>query len=160
MIVLLALAEGSIQLVPDGSIFLHIALILIMVGVLNRTLFRPINAVMEERERKGSGTLAESFQLQGEVQTNLGRYESAIRSAKAERYRLAELQRTEALEERQRSLDASRAEITSLIEAEKGSIRESANKVRDELAAESEKMAAQIQEQILKPISGRKTREL
>ena len=39
----LALAEGSIQLVPEGTVFFHIAVIILMVYVLNATLFRPIN---------------------------------------------------------------------------------------------------------------------
>ena len=51
----LAFAE-SIQLFPDGTLFIHIALILLMIWVLNRTLFRPINAIIESREKqKGHG---------------------------------------------------------------------------------------------------------
>ena len=46
----LAFAE-SIQLFPDGTIFIHIALILIMIWVLNRTLFKPINRVLATRDK-------------------------------------------------------------------------------------------------------------
>jgi F0F1-type ATP synthase membrane subunit b/b' len=44
-----AFAENSIQLVPDGTLFLHIIIILLMVFVLNATLFKPINRILEER---------------------------------------------------------------------------------------------------------------
>ena len=54
--VFLALAENSIQLVPDGTIFLHIALILLMIWVLNRTLFKPVNRILETRERMTGGS--------------------------------------------------------------------------------------------------------
>ena len=40
-----------VQLFPDGTIFIHIALTLIMIWVLNRTFFRPINRVLEPREK-------------------------------------------------------------------------------------------------------------
>src|SRR6476646_5574329 len=43
--------EGSIQLFPDGTIFIHISLILLMIWVLNRTYFRPVNKVIESREK-------------------------------------------------------------------------------------------------------------
>jgi len=47
---LLAAAE-VIQLFPDGTIFIHIAMVLGMIWILNRTFFRPINRVLETREQ-------------------------------------------------------------------------------------------------------------
>jgi len=42
----LGFAENSIQLVPDGTLLLHILIILVMVYVLNATLFKPINQIL------------------------------------------------------------------------------------------------------------------
>ena len=42
MPVILGFAEDSIQLVPDGTLVLHVIIILVMVYVLNATLFKPI----------------------------------------------------------------------------------------------------------------------
>ena len=57
--VVLAFAEGSgIQLVPDGTILIHIALILLMIWVLNRTFFRPINRVIQSHEKNKGGISA------------------------------------------------------------------------------------------------------
>ena len=39
------LAETSIQLVPDGTLLLHLLMVAIMVFVLNRTLLKPINQI-------------------------------------------------------------------------------------------------------------------
>ena len=50
----LGLAENPIQLVPDGTLILHVLIILVMVYVLNATLFKPINKILaarDERER-------------------------------------------------------------------------------------------------------------
>ena len=45
------LAEASIQLVPDGTMLLHIVVIVVMVAVVNRTLFRT-NQSHPRRTRK------------------------------------------------------------------------------------------------------------
>ncbi|MGH7784024.1 MAG: hypothetical protein ACREO5_09335, partial [Candidatus Binatia bacterium] len=47
--------QSSIQLFPDGTIFVHIALILAMIWLLNRTFFRPINRMIESREMQKGG---------------------------------------------------------------------------------------------------------
>ena len=45
----LGFAENSIQLVPDGTLLLHILIILVMIFVLNATLYKPINRVLAAR---------------------------------------------------------------------------------------------------------------
>jgi len=60
MPVILGFAEDSIQLVPDGTMVLHVIIILIMVYVLNATLFKPINQVLAAREKRTKRRLTES----------------------------------------------------------------------------------------------------
>ena len=47
---------AQIQLFPDGTLFIHIALILLMIYILNRTLYRPINRVLDTRISPGQTT--------------------------------------------------------------------------------------------------------
>ena len=56
---LLLFAE-TIQLFPDGTLFVHIAIILEMIWILNRTLYRPINRVLEAREKSKGGHSSEA----------------------------------------------------------------------------------------------------
>ena len=63
---LLAFAE-SIQLFPDGTIFIHIALILLMIWILNRTFFKPINKVIASREKHKAGPGGEADSIMKEV---------------------------------------------------------------------------------------------
>src|SRR5947209_1129969 len=56
----LGFAENSIQLVPDGTLLLHVLIILVMVYVLNATLFRPINRILEARDKRTRGRLTEA----------------------------------------------------------------------------------------------------
>src|SRR5438128_783970 len=111
----LAFAENSIQLVPDGTLILHIVIILVMVFILNATLFKPINRILEERERRTRGRLGEAHDILQRVDENLTRYERTLREARAEGYRLLEQQRAEAMTERQAILNTVREEIRQLI---------------------------------------------
>lgn len=146
----LALAENSIQLVPDGTLFLHIALIILMVFVLNATLFRPINKVLEERERRTRGRSGEAQDILGRVESGLKRYETSLREARLEGYHLLETQRAEAMSARQARLGELREELRGLIEEEKGSIRTQTEAARGTLAGDAQRLAAEISNQVLR----------
>lgn len=145
---LLALAE-SIQLVPDGTLFLHIALILTMIFVLNRTLFRPINRILEGRERQTHGRGGEAREIMQRVDSSLLRYEQTLREARAESYRLLEQQRAEALGARQGKLSAIRQEIEVLTENQKRALREQSEQARATLGGEAQRLAGEISANIL-----------
>jgi F0F1-type ATP synthase membrane subunit b/b' len=83
--VLLAFAE-SIQLFPDGTLFIHIALILIMIWILNRTFFRPINRVIESREKHKGGHGSEAEAILGDVAEKQARYNRELLAARSEGY--------------------------------------------------------------------------
>jgi F0F1-type ATP synthase membrane subunit b/b' len=92
--VLLAFAEGtSVQLVPDGTLFIHIALILIMIWILNRTFFRPINRIIEAREKNKGGRLGESEMLLKEVGEKEAKYNESLRDARSKGYESIEAAR-------------------------------------------------------------------
>jgi F-type H+-transporting ATPase subunit b len=146
----LALAENSIQLVPDGTLFLHIALIILMVFVLNITLFRPINKVLEERERRTQGRSGEAQDILGRVESELKRYETSLREARLEGYHLLEGQRAEAMGVRQSQLGELREELRGLVDEEKDSIRAQTDAARDALAGDAQRLAAEISNQVLR----------
>jgi F-type H+-transporting ATPase subunit b len=145
----LALAEGSIQLVPDGTVFLHIAIIILMVYVLNATLFRPINRILAERERIARSGKGAAHDILKQVEENLTRYEEGLRSARAEGYRLLEQQRAEALGARQAQLAQVREEAERRIAAERDAIRAQSEAARATLARDAQRIAAEIGTQIL-----------
>ena len=150
----LAFAENSIQLVPDGTLILHIAIILVMVLVLNATLFKPINRILEERERRTRGRSSEAQDILHRVEEKLAHYEHSLREARAEGYRLMEQQHAKAMSERQAKLNAVREEINQLIAEQKNTIRAQTEEARTVLATDSRRIAAEIGAQILqRPIS-------
>ena len=58
-----AFSENSIQLVPDGTLLIHVAAIVVLVFVLNATLFKPVNRLLAAREKRGKGRFAEAGEI-------------------------------------------------------------------------------------------------
>src|SRR5947208_13696459 len=86
MVYPLGFAENSIQLVPDGTLLLHVLIILVMVYVLNATLLKPINRILEARDRRTKGRLSEAEEILRDVSEKLTAYERALRQARGEAY--------------------------------------------------------------------------
>ena len=145
---LLALAE-SVQLVPDGTLFIHIALILLMIFILNRTFFKPINRIIESREKNKAGG-SESESLLREVSEKEAKYNEAMRDARAEGYQLIEKERSEALGQRQERVGAAQTEVQQNLTTEMSELERQTAAARQTIAAEAEKLAEKISSTILK----------
>ena len=149
--VVLGFAEGgTVQLVPDGTIFIHIALILLMIWILNRTFFGPINRVLAARERNKGGHSSEAVGILGQVNEKTQKYEAAMREARLEGYQLIEQQRAEALAKRQAEMEAVKAEVSQNLAQEKDSIEKQTAEARAAIAAEAQQMAEKISSNILR----------
>jgi len=151
----LGFAESSIQLVPDGTLLFHLALIIAMVALLNATLLKPINRILEERDRLTKGRLSEAQTTLLTVSEKLSEYERRLREARAEGYALMERERAVISEERQRKLAEVKSEINRLLSTEKEKLKTEGAQVRSKLAVEARSIAVKIGSQILRrPISG------
>lgn len=147
---MVVLAFAGIQLIPDGTLFIHIALILLMIWVLNRTFFRPINKVLESRDRNSGGRNTEAQEILKQVQDKYVTYDSAIREARAEGYSLIEKQHTKDTAKHQKTIEAVKEEVATLLATEKASISEQTDKARKEISKEAKKLAEQISSNLLK----------
>lgn len=144
------LAFQEVQLVPDGTMFIHIALILIMIWVLNRTFFRPVNRVIESRERNKGGRSSEAQEILKNIGEKQIRYDSAMREARSEGYELIENERAQAITARQEKIGAVKTEVEQTAERENRELEKQAAEARAAIAAEAEKMADRISSNILK----------
>ena len=154
MPLVLGFAENSIQLVPDGTLILHVIIILVMVYVLNATLYKPINKILESREKRTRGRLSEAQEITKGVKEKLAEYEGSLRQARGEAYAVAESQRSEAMMERQRRVNEMRNELAQSIATEKEAIQEQATEARASLEVESRLIARDISSRVLnRPVS-------
>lgn len=149
ILLVLGLAGNAIQLVPDGTLILHGLIIVIMMVVLNRTLFKPINRILEERERRTTGLLSEAEQTLARIDQSLRQYEETLRGARAEGYQLLERQHSEATRERERQIASARELLRNQTSTEKQQIRSQSEIARSTLSQEARKIASRISAQIL-----------
>src|SRR5215467_4254546 len=134
----------------DGSFLFIFFSILLLIFILNHTLFKPINQILNERERLGAGRIGEARRMLGEYEERLKRYESQLREARGEAYQRLEAGRREAMLERQRLVAEVKAETTARIDAAKREIAEQAGGAKQNLEKEVRAMAATISSRILR----------
>lgn len=153
MMVFLAFAENSIQLVPDGSIFLHIALILLMIWFLNRTLFKPINRILAERDKQTGGRTGEAAGILQDADAKLTAYEQSLRESRAAGYSVIEQTRMQALSARQNQIDLVKAEIAEMVAHEKSVLQNQVTTAQTQLQTDAKVLAERISASILQRAS-------
>lgn len=150
--VVLALAGSVLSI--DGSFLFIFLSILCLIFILNRTLFKPINQVLDERERLGAGRLDEAKRLLAQHEARLSGYEAQLQQARAEAYQHLESQRREAQAARAEAIAQAKSDVTAQIDAAKQEIANQTAAAKSNLEQEARAMAATISSQLLKrPIS-------
>jgi F-type H+-transporting ATPase subunit b len=144
------LLETSIQLVPDGTLLLHLLMVGVMVFVLNRTLLKPINQILAEREKQIAGRLKEAEALAFETQEKLKRYNDALREARADGYKLLEKERAQGMKEKEEKLRQYREQVSKEVAAQVETTRRQEQTVRGELEAQAATIGSLISSQILR----------
>lgn len=144
------LAEASIQLVPDGTLLLHLLFIGVMVFVLNRTLLRPINNILAEREKQITGRLDEANALSLEADEKLKKYSAALREARAEGYRLLEKERSAGLKQKEEKVRQYREELSQTVTQQLEATKKQQEQVKAELESHAATMGGLISTQILR----------
>ena len=144
------LLAAPVQLIPDGSLFIHIAIILIMIWILNRTFFRPVNRIIESREKNKGGKLGEAESILREVGEKQTVYNESLRDARSEGYELVEGERSTAVAAREILVNQVKEETAQKLAAEREQITRQTAEARTTIAAESEKLADKISANILR----------
>ncbi|HEV2904536.1 MAG TPA: ATP synthase F0 subunit B [Pyrinomonadaceae bacterium] len=151
----LGFAENSIQLVPDGTLILHVIIILVMVWILNKTLYKPINRILEAREKRTRGRMSEAQEILTDVSEKVSNYERQLRQARAEGYAMSEQERTLAMQERQQKINEMRQQLSESIAQEKQTIQTQVEEARVTLESDSRRLAREIGERVLDRPVGR-----
>ena len=144
------LAFQAVQLVPDGTVFIHIALILLMIWILNRTFFRPINRVIEAREKNKGGRFGEAEEILREVNEKQSQYNQALFEARNKGYEIIENERVIAVNDRETKVNSVKTELAQKVELEKSQLQTQTAEARTAIAAEADKLAEKISSSILR----------
>ncbi len=146
---LLAFAE-TIQLFPDGTLFIHVGLILVMIWVLNRTLYRPINRVLEAREKNKGGHSSEAVGLLKETDEKETRYNREMLETRSKGYELIEKKQKAATEARDKKLIEVKAEVAASLDSGRAELAKQAAEAQATIRTDAEKIADSIAASILK----------
>jgi len=144
------LAEAQIQLVPDATLLLHLVLVVVMVFVLNRTLLKPINDILSEREKQITGRLKEAEAMAAESREKLKQYNETLREARTAGYRLLEKERAASLKEKEQQLRQERDELSQKVSSQIDQIRKQEQAVKGELESQAATIGNLISSQILR----------
>jgi F-type H+-transporting ATPase subunit b len=145
----LAFAE-SIQLFPDGTLFVHIAIILVMIWLLNRTLYKPINKVIASRDLNKGGKSGEAVKILSDVAEKESRYTRELLEARSSGYELIENEQKQAAAERDQLLTTVKTETAQRVETGKAELEQQRLAARSTLTSDAEKIADSITASILK----------
>jgi F-type H+-transporting ATPase subunit b len=146
---LFAFAE-TVQLLPDGTLFIHIGMILLMIYILNRTFFRPINRIIEARVKNKGGRFTEAEEILNKVSKKQTAYEADLLKARSEGYEIIEKERLEALQKRQAEIEEVKAETSAVFERNKEEIVNQTNEARAAIKSQADELADRISANILK----------
>ena len=141
---------AQIQLVPDGTLLLHLVMVGVMVFILNRTLLKPINQILAERERQVEGRIKEAQSLAAETEEKLRKYNATLREARSEGYRLLEKERAAAIKEKDEKVRQYREQLSQTVAAQVETTRQQEQKVRGELESQAATIGDLISSQILR----------
>jgi F0F1-type ATP synthase membrane subunit b/b' len=125
-------------------------MVAVMVFVLNRTLLKPINEILSEREKQISGRLKEAEALTAEAEDKFKQHYAALREARAEGYRLLEKERAAAIKDKDEKVRQYREQMSKTVAAQLATTRQQEQKVREELESQAAVVGDMISAQILR----------
>jgi F-type H+-transporting ATPase subunit b len=133
----------------DHTVWIQLALFLVVAFVCSRLLFRPYLKMRDERTAGIEGARDEAARLSAEADARLDRYESQVEAARVRAQDERRKIRSEAGERQRQVTDRARAEATESLDDAKGRIREETEAARKQLLPQAKQLAGDIADALL-----------
>ena len=133
----------------DYSIIPAILIFLVLIAILNRLLFKPLQKVQAERESRTTGLMQEAHAKMDNHLNLLNEYQGTIKNARMDAYRQQEQLRAEAMKKRTEVLARARTAGEQMIQESRASILSQVEKAKRQLDAEAMDLARGIASTIL-----------
>jgi F-type H+-transporting ATPase subunit b len=146
----MVLLEAQIQLVPDGTLLLHLLMVVVMVFIVNRTLLKPINLILAEREKQIAGRLQEAQALAAETEQKRQKFNEALHAARVDGYKLLEKERADGLKEKDEKVRLYREQASREVAAQLDNIKRQEQSVKQELETQAASISSLISAQVLR----------
>ena len=138
-----------------GHLFLQtiptVIFVFLLFLILDRIFFRPLVAVLKQREEASVGALARAREQAGEAETKTREYEEAFQAARQEVYRQRELNRRSTLAERDAALQRAREHAEGLIREAQAALANEVTRTKVELGRDCQTLAEEISQSLVGP---------
>ena len=140
-----------------GHLFLQtiptVILLFLLFVILDRIFFRPLTAVLKQREDSTVGALARAREQATAAETKAHQYEEVFQVAQQEVYRQREADRRTNLEQRDGALRIARDRAEVLIREARTALAAEVARAKTELDATCQPLAEEISESLVGPDS-------
>lgn len=133
----------------DYSLGIQIVNFLILIFILNKLLYKPILAVLDQRKKQIDDSEAEIALLQKSVDQKMSAYEEKLQLAKTEALAIKKNLIKQGDEEAKVLVDAARAEVPGMQEAFRLKTASEIESARNILSDNSRKLSVEIAEKIM-----------
>lgn len=145
-----ARAEGTLEIFPDPTrLAALLGLFLILIPIANGLVFRPLLAVLDEREAHIGGARSRAGELARQAAALVEQHDAAVREARA----AANAERARALEQARHTHQAAVSDARQAAEREiavaRSQVAAAVDTARGVLAREAEPLAREVAEQLL-----------
>jgi F-type H+-transporting ATPase subunit b len=136
-----------------GHLFLQstptILFVFLLFLILERIFFRPLIAMLQQREEATRGALARAREQVAAAEAKSREYEAAFQRARQEVYRQREAEGRAALAERESTLQQKREQAETLIKLAEASVAGEIAKARQDLDQSVRRLAEEIADSVL-----------
>lgn len=142
------LAE-AINLFPDKTFFIQLALFLVVLTVLSRFVFKPLLKILELRRQHTAGERKKMEELARRTETMMKEYEARMTAARQEAIGLKESIRREGQEAGSKLVQESKEAAKLQIEKVKQEIKISSDEAVGELEKQAKLLGVEMAEKVL-----------
>lgn len=146
---LTAVLSGGSVVDLDATVFVQLAAFLVLFVLLRSLLFKPLAAVLEERERCTEGDVKEAKRRQAEAEVKMGKYERELERIRTKASQEREALRNEGRAREQEVLAKARTDAEEILAAGRKTIEKQASEVREGLDKEIAALADEIAGRVL-----------
>jgi F0F1-type ATP synthase membrane subunit b/b' len=136
-------------LLPDLSVFWVVFFVLLLTLILDRLFFKPLLAIIKQREDAVSSAKALADQAAAEARRATEEFDRQTATARAEVYRQMDEMRRAALDDRAALVDATRKETESALAQARADLARDVADARARLDKDADALAAEAASQIL-----------
>lgn len=133
----------------DYSLGIQVVNFLILIFILNKLLYKPILAVLDQRKKQTDDSEAEIRTLQKSIDQKMSAYEEKLQLAKAEALAIKKNLIKQGDEEAKSLVDAARGEVPGMQEAFRLKTAGEIESARTILSDNSRKLSVEIAEKIV-----------